>query len=228
MNKAFWKSDWFVGAALSFVLFIAWWEASAPLLESIERDAYDLGVKVSSRDPGDKVVVVAIDDKSIQNIGRWPWSRKVHAAMIDKLTARAPRPSARPCSTPSPKSRPAWSGLREFRSEKPRSSPRPARLSRRAERQNSPPPNSRSTPTHVLGNSFKQAGSVVLGMQFSRASRWASRTSPCPITCCTTPSRKTTSPTRPATSRCRIQTVLANVADRRSSVMPQRAASATW
>ena len=46
MNKAFWKSDWFVGAALSFVFFIAWWN-HAPLLESLERDAYDLGVRVS-------------------------------------------------------------------------------------------------------------------------------------------------------------------------------------
>lgn len=42
---------------------------------------------MSLRDPGDQVAIVAIDDKSIQNIGRWPWSREVHAAMIEQLQA---------------------------------------------------------------------------------------------------------------------------------------------
>ena len=31
------------------------------------------------------VVLVAIDDKSIQAIGRWPWDRGVHAKVLDKL-----------------------------------------------------------------------------------------------------------------------------------------------
>jgi serine/threonine-protein kinase len=39
------------------------------------------------RTPSDKVAVIAIDEQSIANIGRWPWSREVHAKMIDKLTA---------------------------------------------------------------------------------------------------------------------------------------------
>ena len=86
MDKAFWKSDWFVGAVLSFVFLVAWWWGTG-LLEGLERDAYDIGVRLSARDPGDSVVVVAIDDNSIQNIGRWPWSREVHAQMIDQLGA---------------------------------------------------------------------------------------------------------------------------------------------
>lgn len=32
------------------------------------------------------VVIVAIDDKSISQIGRWPWDRNIHARIIDKLT----------------------------------------------------------------------------------------------------------------------------------------------
>ena len=86
MNDAFWKSDWFVGASISFTFLIAWWVGAATL-ESVERDAYDFGVRSASRDPGAKaqVVIVAIDDKSIQNIGRWPWSREIHAGMIEKL-----------------------------------------------------------------------------------------------------------------------------------------------
>ena len=76
MNNPFWKSDWFVGAFLSFIFLLSWWWRTA-LLQGLERDAYDLGVRRSSRDPGGQVTVVAIDDKSIQNIGRWPWSREI-------------------------------------------------------------------------------------------------------------------------------------------------------
>jgi adenylate cyclase len=34
----------------------------------------------------DRIVVVAIDDKSIAEVGRWPWSRGVHADIIDAVT----------------------------------------------------------------------------------------------------------------------------------------------
>jgi CHASE2 domain-containing sensor protein/predicted Ser/Thr protein kinase len=86
MKLAFWKSDWFVGLAISIV-FLCLWLGGNAVLGGLERDAYDLGVRLSSADPGNKIVVIAIDDKSIQNIGRWPWSRETHAKMIDKLTA---------------------------------------------------------------------------------------------------------------------------------------------
>ncbi len=37
------------------------------------------------RDPGDRVVIVAIDDKSIQSLGQWPWPRSVLAELIERL-----------------------------------------------------------------------------------------------------------------------------------------------
>ncbi|MFP6780725.1 MAG: serine/threonine-protein kinase [Gammaproteobacteria bacterium] len=86
MKQAFWKSDWFVGIAISLV-FLVLSRGGNALLGGLERDAYDLGVRLSSENPGDKISVIAIDDKSLQNIGRWPWSRETHARMIDKLTA---------------------------------------------------------------------------------------------------------------------------------------------
>ncbi len=36
--------------------------------------------------PPQRVIIVAIDDASIREIGRWPWRRSVHAALIRKLT----------------------------------------------------------------------------------------------------------------------------------------------
>ena len=32
-----------------------------------------------------KISIIAIDEKSIAEIGRWPWSRDYHSAMIDRL-----------------------------------------------------------------------------------------------------------------------------------------------
>ena len=35
--------------------------------------------------PDDQIVIVAIDEKSLQTIGRWPWSRRIHAELLDRL-----------------------------------------------------------------------------------------------------------------------------------------------
>ena len=59
MNKTFWKSDWFIGVAISFIFLLAW-QSGSGILEGLERGAYDSGVRMSSRDPGDRVAVVAI------------------------------------------------------------------------------------------------------------------------------------------------------------------------
>ncbi len=56
-------------------------------MQSLERKAYDLGVRASSRTPSDKVAVIAIDDQSIANLGRWPWPRATQAKMLDLLAA---------------------------------------------------------------------------------------------------------------------------------------------
>jgi serine/threonine-protein kinase len=61
----------------------SWW--GSDLLDGFERDAYDLGVRGSSRSPSDRVAVIAIDDQSIANLGRWPWPRDRQAKMVDIL-----------------------------------------------------------------------------------------------------------------------------------------------
>ena len=38
-----------------------------------------------SKEPLDNIVIIAIDDESLQQIGRWPWDRKVFAEVINKL-----------------------------------------------------------------------------------------------------------------------------------------------
>lgn len=82
MKKAFWKSDWFAALLISLVFLFS---ANTDLIQSLERKAYDWGVLASSRVPSDKVAVIAIDDQSIANLGRWPWPRAVQGKMLDIL-----------------------------------------------------------------------------------------------------------------------------------------------
>ena len=85
MKSGFWKTDWFFG--LVVVAVIALFNQFSNLIANLEQKAYDLGVNASSRAPSERVAVIAIDDASVNNIGRWPWSRDKHAKMIDLLSA---------------------------------------------------------------------------------------------------------------------------------------------
>jgi CHASE2 domain-containing sensor protein len=83
-RQVFWKSDWFLGLVVAIAVLVL---SATDLVRSLERKAYDLGVRASAREPSQDVAVIAIDDASIANIGRWPWPRDVHARLIDDLHA---------------------------------------------------------------------------------------------------------------------------------------------
>jgi len=83
MKNGVLKSDWFTGLLITVVFLLF---AASDFIASIETSAYDFGVRSSTRIPSDKIAIIAIDDQSIANIGRWPWSREIHAQMHDILT----------------------------------------------------------------------------------------------------------------------------------------------
>src|SRR5688572_14566562 len=83
--KGFWRSDWFLGVGV--VVLFAVFSRASELIPSLERKAYDLGVAATSRAPSDRIAVIAIDEASLENIGRWPWSREVLATMTERLAA---------------------------------------------------------------------------------------------------------------------------------------------
>jgi CHASE2 domain-containing sensor protein len=83
-NNLFWKADWFVGLLVALLFLLS---THSDLMQSLERKAYDVGVRASSRTPSDKIAVIAIDDQSIANLGRWPWPRATQAKMLDLLAA---------------------------------------------------------------------------------------------------------------------------------------------
>jgi CHASE2 domain-containing sensor protein len=82
--KSLLKRDWFIGLVIT-LLFLAF--AEAGWFAGLDRQAYNLGVKFSaSKDPHEDIVVVAIDDKSLQALGAWPWSRDVLAETTQLLS----------------------------------------------------------------------------------------------------------------------------------------------
>jgi len=85
MKTAFWKADWFLGLVITVALF--GFARTAGFIPALERWAYDIGVRMTSKAPSDRIAVIAIDEQSIANIGRWPWSRDVLAKLIDELAA---------------------------------------------------------------------------------------------------------------------------------------------
>ena len=82
MKTRFWSSDWFAAFIITAIVVVFSGSAS---FQSLERSAYDWGVRSTDRKPSEKIAIIAIDDESIANIGRWPWPRDLHAELIDRL-----------------------------------------------------------------------------------------------------------------------------------------------
>ncbi|MES2363079.1 MAG: serine/threonine-protein kinase [Pseudomonadota bacterium] len=84
-RSQFWRADWFVGVLV--VLAVIFLHGLTDFFGTLERRYYDFASTSTSRQPSDRIAIIAIDDQSIANIGRWPWTRDVHAQLIDQLSA---------------------------------------------------------------------------------------------------------------------------------------------
>ena len=84
-SGAFWRSDWFAGVAIVVAVIVL--NQATDFIGTLERRFYDFASTSTSRQPSDRIAVIAIDDQSIANLGRWPWPRDIHAKLIDQLAA---------------------------------------------------------------------------------------------------------------------------------------------
>jgi eukaryotic-like serine/threonine-protein kinase len=82
---AFWRADWFVALLVIGAVLVL--HLTTDAISTVERRFYDFGSTSGARQPSDRIAVIAIDDQSIANLGRWPWPRDIHAQLIDKLAA---------------------------------------------------------------------------------------------------------------------------------------------
>src|SRR5258705_13200593 len=76
------------GIALLIACGLAGVRREAPYyLELLELRAIDFRLQVRGSIPvGDEVVIAGIDEKSVSDLGRWPWPRSRLAMLISQLT----------------------------------------------------------------------------------------------------------------------------------------------
>ncbi len=78
----------FTIAFLLTLVSISIYSFDLPFLKLLELKAYDVKLTArGTRAVSDQVVIVAIDEKSLEQEGRWPWPRSKHARIIDQLSA---------------------------------------------------------------------------------------------------------------------------------------------
>ena len=76
--------------ALALLCLVAW--LSPPQqMAGLNHLVQDLGLRSLARPPHPDIVVIAVDDRSITSIGRWPWRRALHAQLVDVVTAQNPK-----------------------------------------------------------------------------------------------------------------------------------------
>ena len=82
----------FSGAILVAVLTVcAYTLSSTGVLQRVDLMLYDYFLNWQKHQASDEVVIVAVDDASLQRLGRWPWSRQLQARILDRLTDMQPR-----------------------------------------------------------------------------------------------------------------------------------------
>ncbi len=81
--------NWLLIATLTSIA-LAGLTASS-LTTRLDNILYDALQRASSRPVDPSILIVEVDEKSLGDMGAWPWSRTAHARMIDRLTAAGAR-----------------------------------------------------------------------------------------------------------------------------------------
>ncbi|MCM8854261.1 MAG: EAL domain-containing protein [Candidatus Thiodiazotropha sp.] len=55
-------------------------------IQRIDHLLYDYFLNLQGNQVSSEIVIVAIDDPSLHELGRWPWSRRIHADLLNRLT----------------------------------------------------------------------------------------------------------------------------------------------
>ncbi|TAK96837.1 MAG: CHASE2 domain-containing protein [Aquabacterium sp.] len=79
---------WFVSFGLMALTAAAcWWHWTWHLDQAV----YDAAQSTWLRSPAQDIVIVAVDDASLQAIGRWPWKRAIHAQALKQIQQAGPK-----------------------------------------------------------------------------------------------------------------------------------------
>ena len=101
-----WRTDGFWGGLVA--LAVAGLCAVTGASFSLEHKLYDAAIRTSSPAPLADVVIVGIDDASLAALGPWPWSRDIHARLVDRLSAAGAQTVVYTPRSHSPRTTGAW------------------------------------------------------------------------------------------------------------------------
>lgn len=76
--------EWGLVALLAGLL--VGWMTLTPVANRADHLIYDVLMRAKAGPADDGVVIIAIDDRSLETLGQWPWPRDLHARLIDRLT----------------------------------------------------------------------------------------------------------------------------------------------
>ena len=82
-------AEWLLVAALAVGLVVAL--AASRVTERADNVVFDTLSALGVRQPHPDIVIVAIDNRSVAELGRWPWPRERHQALLDQLAKARPQ-----------------------------------------------------------------------------------------------------------------------------------------
>ncbi|MEM1133226.1 MAG: CHASE2 domain-containing protein [Pseudomonadota bacterium] len=75
--------EWLIIALLSTALVIIL--ILGGFTQRLDNLVYDIGLSFQSIEPSDEIIVIAIDEPSLEAVGSWPWPRTAYVPLIDML-----------------------------------------------------------------------------------------------------------------------------------------------
>ncbi|MGH9804348.1 MAG: CHASE2 domain-containing protein [Candidatus Acidiferrales bacterium] len=127
--RAFWRAHRFsflislvvTVAGLGLYLHTYILEARTPLagfIESLETKTYDLRFRVRGRtQPSPQIVIVAIDQATLERLGSWPFSRLEYARLLEQLKAHGARTVGFDINFPKPDAKSGLAAVEQARAE---------------------------------------------------------------------------------------------------------------
>ncbi len=83
------RREWGLLAAAMLTLVI--WLSAPGILDRMNFPIQDAGLRLLARPAHPDIVLVAIDNPSLQAVGRWPWRRALHAELLARISEQSPR-----------------------------------------------------------------------------------------------------------------------------------------
>ncbi|AMP17212.1 CHASE2 domain-containing protein [Collimonas pratensis] len=67
------------------------WLGQQPGLVQADLAIYDKLIKLDVHEPSPEILLIGIDERSLNELGPWPWPRNLHAQLLERLSHYAPR-----------------------------------------------------------------------------------------------------------------------------------------